>query len=64
MGRLPTPLTRMARHVCWYWGNLMGDSHYRSYLDYRRRAHPGEPVLSEREYWRRRYDGDPGARCC
>jgi uncharacterized short protein YbdD (DUF466 family) len=42
----------------------MGDNHYRRYLQYRRRAHPGEPVLSEREYWRRRHGADPGARCC
>jgi len=45
----------------------MGDDHYRRYLAHRRRAHPGEPVLSERDYWRARHraaDADPGARCC
>ena len=45
----------------------MGDNHYGRYLEYRRRAHPGEPVLTEAEYWRARHrasDGNPGARCC
>ncbi|HXB85375.1 YbdD/YjiX family protein [Mycobacterium sp.] len=57
-------LRRIARAICWYWGTVMGDTHYRRYLDYRRRTHPGEPVLSERDYWRERYHADPGARCC
>ncbi|WP_231743407.1 CstA-like transporter-associated (seleno)protein [Mycobacterium sp. GA-2829] len=45
----------------------MGDNHYRRYVEHRRRRHPGEPVLSEREYWRMRHaaaDANPGARCC
>lgn len=45
----------------------MGDNHYRRYLEHRRRTHPGEPVLTEREYWHMRHaaaDADPGARCC
>lgn len=54
----------IARGIGWYWGTLMGDTHYQRYLDYRARAHPGEPVLSERAYWRSRYQTDPGARCC
>jgi uncharacterized short protein YbdD (DUF466 family) len=57
-------LNRIAREICWYWGTLMGDTHYRRYLEYHRRAHPGEPVLSERDYWRQRYATDSGARCC
>jgi uncharacterized short protein YbdD (DUF466 family) len=45
----------------------MGDSHYQHYLAHRRRAHPGEPTLSEADYWRMRYrqaDLNPSARCC
>ncbi len=34
----------------------MGDNHYRRYVEHRRRVHPGEPVVSEREYWRMRHD--------
>ena len=45
----------------------MGDNHYQRYVEHRARTHPGEPVPSEGEYWRRRHaaaDSDPGARCC
>jgi uncharacterized short protein YbdD (DUF466 family) len=45
----------------------MGDNHYRRYVDYHRSAHPGEPVPSERDYWRMRHaatDANPNARCC
>jgi uncharacterized short protein YbdD (DUF466 family) len=45
----------------------MGDNHYQRYRDNRRRTHPGEPILSEAEYWRmrhRRSESDPAARCC
>jgi uncharacterized short protein YbdD (DUF466 family) len=55
---------RILRQIGWYWGTLMGDTHYAQYVEHRRRAHPGEPVLSERDYWRQRYEADPGARCC
>ncbi len=54
----------LARRVGWFVATLMGDNRYQRYLDYRRRAHPGEPVLSEREFWRHYYAGDPGPRCC
>lgn len=63
MGRL----TRIAHQIRWYWASLMGDNHYQRYLEHRRRNHPGEPVCSEREYWRMRHaaaDANPGARCC
>ena len=58
---------RLGRQIAWYVASLMGDNHYRRYLDHRRRDHPGEPVLTEREYWQRRHsaaDANPGARCC
>ena len=58
---------RFGRQIRWYVTSLMGDNHYGRYLEYRRRAHPGEPVLTEAEYWRARHrasDGNPGARCC
>jgi uncharacterized short protein YbdD (DUF466 family) len=42
----------------------MGDNHYRRYVAHRQDAHPGEPVLSKREYWKMRYAVDPGERCC
>jgi uncharacterized short protein YbdD (DUF466 family) len=45
----------------------MGDTHYERYVEHRRRVHPDEPVLSEREYWKMRHagaDSKPGMRCC
>ncbi|BBZ27672.1 hypothetical protein MMAD_19670 [Mycolicibacterium madagascariense] len=63
MGRIAAIL----RQIGWFWGALMGDDHYRRYVAHRERTHPGEPVCSEREYWRTRYadaDRNPAARCC
>jgi uncharacterized short protein YbdD (DUF466 family) len=45
----------------------MGDNHYRRYVEHRRHIHPGEQVLTEREYWRMRHDAtdrNPNPRCC
>ena len=63
MGRI----SRIAHQIGWYSASLMGDNHYRRYVEYRRRAHPGEPVISEREYWRQRHaatEANPSSRCC
>ncbi len=63
MGRIG----RFGRQIRWYIGALMGDSHYRRYVEYRRRTHPGEMVLDESEYWRMRHrvtESNPNARCC
>jgi uncharacterized short protein YbdD (DUF466 family) len=53
--------------LSWYSATLMGDNHYRRYVEHRLRTHPGEPVMSEREYWRTRTDAideNPNPRCC
>jgi uncharacterized short protein YbdD (DUF466 family) len=45
----------------------MGDNHYRRYVAHRERIHPGEPMMSERDYWKMRHrnaEANPGARCC
>ena len=58
---------RLARQISWYVSSLMGDNHYQRYLTHRRRDHPGEPVLSEAQYWRMRHkqtETNPEARCC
>ncbi|ROZ93771.1 YbdD/YjiX family protein [Gordonia sp. OPL2] len=60
-------LRRGVAAVSWYVGSVMGDHDYRRYVEHRARTHPGEPMLSERDYWRNRYadqDRNPGARCC
>lgn len=63
MGRIAS----ITRQIGWYWSTLMGDNHYRHYVQHRRATHPGEHVLSEREYWRMRHDAtesSPNPRCC
>lgn len=59
--------TVVARQIRWYIGTLMGDTHYRRYVEHRGRTHPGEPVLSERDYWKMRHhatEASPNPRCC
>ncbi|AMY19742.1 YbdD/YjiX family protein [Rhodococcoides kroppenstedtii] len=58
---------RSLRGVHWWITSVMGDHDYARYVDHLQRRHPGAPVPSEREYWRRRHaeaDANPGARCC
>lgn len=50
MGRLAERTRQAARQISWYCGTLMGDNHYRRYVEHHTRTHPGEPVLSERDY--------------
>ncbi|MBI5736868.1 MAG: YbdD/YjiX family protein [Mycolicibacterium neoaurum] len=53
--------------IGWYWSSLMGDNHYRRYVEHLARRHPGEPVPTEREYWRMRHaaiETNPQSRCC
>ncbi|CAN7344625.1 YbdD/YjiX family protein [Mycobacterium frederiksbergense] len=67
MGRIAGGARQAARQITWYVGTLMGDNHYRRYVELRTRTHPGEPVPTEREYWKLRHaaaDANPGARCC
>ena len=33
--------------IRWYWASLMGDNHYRRYVEHLARRHPGSPVPSE-----------------
>jgi uncharacterized short protein YbdD (DUF466 family) len=51
----------------WYVREVMGENAYDHYLAHQRRHHPGEPVLSRREFECRRLDWmevEPGQRCC
>ncbi|MGI8329907.1 YbdD/YjiX family protein [Actinomadura scrupuli] len=44
-----------------------GERAYEIYLEHQRREHPGEPVLTEREFWRRHIDARdsaPRVGCC
>ncbi|MGB3770027.1 MAG: YbdD/YjiX family protein [Rhodococcus sp. (in: high G+C Gram-positive bacteria)] len=62
-----TAIAKYARATLWWITSVMGDHDYERYVDHLARTHPGEPVPSEREYWRSRHaeaDANPGARCC
>lgn len=48
----------------WWWRSVLGDHDYHRYLTSMQRAHPGEPVMTEREFWRHKHDGEAGPRCC
>lgn len=67
MGRIATQARQVSRQIRWYWGSLMGDNHYRRYVEHRVRTQPGEVVVSERDYWRMRHaatEDNPNPRCC
>ncbi len=67
MGRAAQIARKIGSYTGTFIGDLMGDTHYRRYVDHRLRTHPDEPVLSEREYWRMRHaatEANPHARCC
>jgi uncharacterized short protein YbdD (DUF466 family) len=53
--------------VRWYLREVAGESAYDRYVEHRRHEHPGEPVMSRRDFERRRQDARearPQARCC
>ena len=50
-----------------YLREASGETAYDRYVEHRRRDHPGDPVMSRREYERWRMDqrdANPSARCC
>ena len=60
-------LTTAFRGTLWWVRSVMGDLDYQRYVEHTRRHHADSPVISEREFWRRRHaaaDANPGARCC
>jgi uncharacterized short protein YbdD (DUF466 family) len=53
--------------IRWYLREVSGESAYDAYLERHRHAHPDAPVLSRREFERRRMDERdtrPQSRCC
>jgi uncharacterized short protein YbdD (DUF466 family) len=65
---MAAPRTRgLLGRVGWYVREVMGENAYDHYLEHARREHPDDPVLSRREFERRRVDDqdrNPRARCC
>ena len=53
--------------VRWYLREVSGESAYARYVAHMRRKHPDQPVMSRRDFERRRQDQreeNPRARCC
>ena len=53
--------------VRWYLREVSGESAYDRYVEHMRRDHPDQPVMSRRDFERRRQDAreeNPRARCC
>jgi uncharacterized short protein YbdD (DUF466 family) len=53
--------------VRWYLREVSGESGYERYVEHMRRDHAGQPVMSRRDFERRRQDQReerPRARCC
>ena len=63
-GRLGPHLHRAAREAWQVLRGIVGERAYEDYLAHHAAHRPGEPPLSEREFWRRRGDREPPARCC
>ncbi|GAA1033946.1 YbdD/YjiX family protein [Virgisporangium ochraceum] len=55
-------MTRVLARAWWYVRAVMGETAYDTYLEHRGRTHPGEPVLTRREFEERRTK--PNVRCC
>lgn len=46
---------------------VIGTDAYQKYAEHMRRNHPGDAMMTEREFWRDqtdRQDSNPQARCC
>jgi uncharacterized short protein YbdD (DUF466 family) len=53
--------------VHWYLREVSGETAYDRYVEHVRREHPEDPVMSRRDFERRRQDernDNPRARCC
>jgi uncharacterized short protein YbdD (DUF466 family) len=58
---------RALRFVWWYVREVAGETAYDRYVDHTRHDHPGAPVMSRRDFERRRQDARENqtqARCC
>ena len=58
---------RALRFVWWYVREVSGETAYDRYVEHARRTHAGEPVMSRRDFERRRQDARENqtqARCC
>jgi uncharacterized short protein YbdD (DUF466 family) len=63
-GTLGPRLRAAAREGWQVLRGVVGERAYENYLAHHTATHPGEPALSEREFWRQLGDREPPARCC
>jgi uncharacterized short protein YbdD (DUF466 family) len=69
-GAIRVPLrgiANAARGVWWWFTSVLGDRDYERFVAHMQARHPGEPIPSEREFWRSRHaaaEANPAARCC
>jgi len=69
---LPNDLARFGRRFRQTARLMVGVPDYATYVEHRRSAHPGEPIMSETEFFRERQDARFGVgtargrafRCC
>jgi uncharacterized short protein YbdD (DUF466 family) len=60
-------LREMARGVRWYLREVTGETAYERYVAHMRAEHADQPVMSRRDFERRRQEqreGRQSARCC
>ena len=60
-------LSRAAKNILWYLREVSGEADYDRYVALAQRQHPGTPVLSRRDFERRKMnegESGPPARCC
>ncbi|WP_394940719.1 YbdD/YjiX family protein [Psychromicrobium sp. YIM B11713] len=58
---------RLMKAVRWYIKGLMGEDAYQKYQIHQLTAHPGAPMMTERQFWRDhtdRQDANPQGHCC
>lgn len=55
-------MTGVLARAWWYVRAVMGETAYDQYLEHRERTHPGEPVLTRRDF--ERLKTQPNVRCC
>ena len=58
---------RAGRAIAWFVRGLVREDAYEKYVAHVRATHPGDPVMSERAFWRDhsdRQESHPQGRCC
>ncbi|MCU1546726.1 MAG: hypothetical protein JWP30_1826 [Homoserinimonas sp.] len=60
-------LASLVKGISWFISSLMGEDAYEKYREHHVSTHGNEPAMTERQFWRDRYDRqdrNPEGRCC